>query len=275
MGLNLDQFLAALFEPAHLVCFTDQPHGYRAYDRPLDRDIFFSVNSLLSIDKQPTKPWHATNTARRADCNVAEYRNFLLELDNMPLKDQVSYVSDLLPYTSCTYSGGKSHHFIISLQEPLKTAEAYSQLARRLHKYVPAADPTTKNPSRLSRLPFRVRPETGKEQVLVYLGDRISFSELDALLPQLPVYAPKTPEQTRMLVTPMLLRAAHEPDAVMQEFNIGGRNALFFWLHKRCEELGLEETAKSHFVSMAYSNLRSKVGFGWAEACMAARIKAY
>lgn len=273
MNLNLDNFLQTLFPNGGLVCYTDQPHGYRAHDQPLDRDIFFSVNSLLPIDKQPTKPWHAVNTARRADCNVAEYRNFLLELDNMPLKDQVPYVSNLLPYTSCTYSGGKSHHFIISLQEPIKTSEAYSQLARRLHKRVPAADPTTKNPSRLSRLPFRMRPETGKEQALVYLGDRISFSELDALLPRLPVYAPKTTEQIKVMVTPILLKAAHAPDSIMQEFNLGGRNQFMYWVHMRCLELGLDEAAKTFFVTTAYNNLRDKNGFSWNEACLAARIK--
>ncbi len=273
MNLNLDNFLSTLFPNGDLVCFTDQPHGYRAYKTPADKDLFFSINNLHNHDKEPTKPWHAANVARRADANVFEYRNFLLELDSMALEEQVKYVQDLVPFTSCTFSGGKSHHFIISLKEPLAGPTEYAALARRLHKHVPQADPTTKNPSRLSRLPFRVRPETGKLQELKYLGARISFSELDALLPQLPVYALKTPEQTRLIVTPLLLRAAHEPDSIMSEYNIGGRNAFMYWVGKRCDELGLDAKAREFFVTTAYENLRSKDGFSYQEACFAARIK--
>lgn len=273
MNLSLDNFLATLFQPGDLLGFTDQPHGARAYEAPIETDLFFSINNLLHKDMQPTKTWHAANVPRRADANVDRFSNFLLELDCMALDEQIEYVRNLVPITSCVYSGSKSHHFIISLIEPLESAEAYAQLARRLHKRVPAADPTTKNPSRLSRLPFRVRPETGKEQTLVYLGDRIKFSELDALLPQLPVYAPKTAEQVKMMVTPVLLKAAHEPDSIMAEFNLGGRNQFMYWVHMRCLELGLDETAKTFFVTMAYNNLKTKDGFTWAEACMAARIK--
>jgi hypothetical protein len=276
--MSLDKFLATLFEPQELVCFTDVANGTRAYHNPLDRDLFFSINAIASEDREPSKPWHAANVPRRADNNVASYRNFLLELDNMQLDEQVKAVRDLLPVTSIVFSGGKSHHFIISLKESLGFSTGarleYNTLARRLHKLVPFADPTTKNPSRLSRLPFRIRPETGLEQKLIYLGERVTYAELDSLLPKLPVYAPKTAEQTRAMVTPALLKAVHEPDAIMQEYNIGGRNALFFWLGKRCDELELTPEVRLHFASMAYQNLRTKDGFDWAEACAAARVKA-
>jgi len=227
---------------------------------------------LLPYDKEPTKPWHSESVSRRADCNVLQNRNFLLELDAMALDEQVKYVRDLVPVTSCVYSGGKSHHFIISLKDPV-TASEYAALAKRLHKHVPEADPTTKNPSRLSRLPFRVRPETGKLQELKYLGARINYTDLDALLPKLPTYAPRTVEQTRMMVTPMLLKAAQEPDSIMQEYNIGGRNALLYWTYCRCQELGLSREARQHFVDTLYSNLRNKEGFSYEEALFAARLK--
>lgn len=271
--MNLDNFLHTLFPNGDLVCFTDQPHGYRAYKTPADKDIFFSINNLYGHDKEPTKPWHAANVARRADANVFEYRNFLLELDSMALGDQISYVQNLIPFTSCVYSGGKSHHFIVSLAEPLATAVEYAQVAKRLHKLVNKADPTTKNPSRLSRLPFRTRPETGKLQELKYLGARISFSELDSLLPKLPEYAPKSQDQIRAMVTPLLLKAVHEPDSIMAEMNIGGRNALLYWTFCRFEELQLPRETRQFFVDTLYSNLKDKSGFSYEEALLTARLK--
>lgn len=273
--MNLDNFLSTLFRPSDIVCFTDMPTGTACYNDPDEHDLFFSINGMAPNDRQPTKPWHAPQVPRRADANVWRHENFLLELDSMALDEQIKYVRDLVPITSCVYSGSKSHHFIISLTEPLETAEAYAQLAKRLHKHVPAADPTTKNPSRLSRLPFRVRPETGKEQKLVYLGTRIPFAELDAILPQLPVYAPKTADQVRTLTSSVILEAIHEPDETMHKFNLGGRNAAFFWLHKRMDELGLDAKAREFFVHTMYNNLRTKDGFSFAEACAAARIKSY
>lgn len=273
--MSLEKFLTTLFEPGEVACFTDNPNGYRAYEAPLDRDIFFSINPLFrDLDTQPTKTWHSPKVSRRADCNVAAYRNFLLEIDNLPLEEQAPYVrSLLLPISSIVYSGGKSHHFIISLKEPLSDPKEYSSVAKRLHKLCTKADPTTKNPSRLSRLPFRTRPETGLEQKLVYLGERIEWAQLNELLPKLPTYKPRTKEETRTMVTPMFLQAIHSPDQTMAEYNIGGRNALFYWLYNRMNELDLGPEARFSFVTTAYSNLKDTSGFTFEEACMAARIR--
>lgn len=273
MNLSIDNFLSTLFESGEATCYTPEANGYRIYEQPSNHDLFFAINPLhLYGDLQPTQPWHHRAVGRRADCNVVNHRNFLVELDTVPLDEQIHYVLERLPVTSIVTSGGKSHHFIISLKEPVNGPE-YAQIARRIHKAVPLADPTTKNPSRLSRLPFRVRPETGRPQELIELYDRISLASLKDWLPQLPVYAPKTADQVRSMVTPLLLRAAHEPDAIMQEFNLGGRNQFMFWMHKRMEELALDEKAREFFVSTAYNNLRSQADFSWAEACVAARIK--
>ncbi len=108
---------------------------------------------------------------------------------------------------------------------------------------------------------------------MVYLGTRISFSELDSLLPQLPVYKPKTQEEVRTFATPLLLKAAQEPDVVMQELNLGGRNQLLYWVGKRCDELGLPLESRLFFVTSVYSNLRSQDGFTFEEAQLAARCK--
>ncbi len=126
MKLNLDNFLATLFEPQSLICFAPDANGYRVYESPAPRDVFFSINSLLPIDTQPTKVWHAESMPRRADANVACLQNVLLELDEMALDEQIRYVRTALPVTSIVHSGGKSHHFIISLDKPLPDLASYA-----------------------------------------------------------------------------------------------------------------------------------------------------
>lgn len=273
MSLSLDNFLATLFEPQSLVCFTDHMNGYRAFTAPIDSDILFSINSLLPEDRQPTKSWHSKGVPRRADSNVAQFRNFLLELDGMALDEQIKYVRDLVPVTSITYSGSKSNHFILSLETPLANLQEYQTWARRLHRLVTKADHTTKNPSRLSRLPFRTRPETGLEQKLLHMGPRVKNSELEALLPQLPAPIVRSKEDTRIMITPQLLRAVQEPDAAMRDFNLNSRNMFFFWLYNRFQDLGLSLEARQYFVNTAYLNLKNKTDFNYEEALMAARLK--
>lgn len=274
-SLNLNNFLQLLFEPGEFTCFTDSPNGYRVFNAPTESDIFFAINPLhRDRDLAPTKSWHSATVGRRSDINVSAFRNFMLELDDMALEEQVPYVQKLgLPYTSIVFSGSRSHHFTISLREPLANSTEYAHTARRLHKLVTRADSTSKNPSRLSRLPFRIRPETGLEQKLVFLGDRVDFKQLDELLPQLPVYKPKSKEETRTMVTPLLLRAIHNPDEVMQEYNIKGRNAFFYFLFNRMNEIELGMDARHNFISTAYQNLKDQSGFTFSEACAAARIK--
>lgn len=273
MNLSLDNFLGTLFEPQSLICFTDHMNGYRAFTAPIESDILFSINNLAPEDRQPTKSWHSKGVPRRADSNVAQFRNFLLELDGMPLDEQEKYVRDLVPITSITYSGSKSNHFILSLETPLSGLPEYQTWARRLHKLVTKADHTTKNPSRLSRLPFRVRPETGLEQRLIYLGARIKNADLDAMLPQLPLPTKRSAEEARLMITPQLLKAVQEPDIAIREFNLNSRNLLFYWLYNRFQDLGLSLEARQHFVNAAYSNLKDKSGFNYEEALMAARLK--
>jgi hypothetical protein len=273
VDLSLNNFLSTLFEPNSLVCFTDHMNGYRAFTSPVKGDILFSINCLAPEDRQPTKSWHSKGVPRRADGNVAEYRNFLLELDGMPLEEQEKYVRDLVPVTSITYSGSKSNHFILSLETPLANLQEYQVWARRLHKLVTKADHTTKNPSRLSRLPFQIRPETGLEQKLIYLGTRLKNADLDSILPQLPLPTKRSAEESRLMITPQLLRAVQEPDVAIREFNLNSRNLLFYWLYNRFQDLGLSLEARQHFVSAAYSNLKDKAGFNYEEALMAARLK--
>jgi hypothetical protein len=77
-----------------------------------------------------------------------------------------------LPYSAATFSGGKSVHFIVSLETPIDEI-TWREWATALIR-VMGADASTKNPSRFTRLPGSIRKsETGLiEQALLNLRGR-------------------------------------------------------------------------------------------------------
>lgn len=273
-ALTMSNFLSTLFDTEDWTCFTDSPYGVQIFKWPKDTHIFFSINPIDAFqDLQPSKPWHAVNKPRRADCNVTRHRNFLIEMDNMNLDEQKEYVLSKLPVSAITYSGGKSLHFIISLKTPV-SGQKYTELARRIHKLLPKSDPTQKNPSRLSRLPFRERPD-GKYQELLFLGDRIEIATLEKLLPELPtIISIKdfSDPGTRQYIATEIFYAMQEPDTIIEEKNLGGRNHFFFWLGNRLKDLNYDKEKSLQCVETAYNNLQNKQDFDLHEALQAARI---
>lgn len=119
----------------------------------------------------------------RCDANVTKFRSILIEFDSIPPKDQYKLLQEkAIPFSMATFSAGKSIHFLIVLETPLETRAEYDQLVRRIHLAIPSADKACKNPSRLSRTPNAIRKSNAGFQELMYLGERIPFSELDAFL---------------------------------------------------------------------------------------------
>jgi len=250
-------FLNILFNDSEETCFASNPYEIDIDFMPLRQDIFFSIN-----------PMHAT----RADINVVSFRNILIEIDTLPLAQQIDYVTSKLPVTSIVFSGSKSYHFIISLEEPCKDRADYDQLVARIYELLPEADRSARNPSRFSRLPGAIRPETGKEQSLTYLGSRISRAKIESALP--PPKPPKQHTQTEPgFYHPLVVHALFTPDEVMQQLKIDSRNGFFFWLGQRLKETGCDSTRKEEIISTIYLNLKHKVDFSLREAKNAARVK--
>lgn len=271
------KFLNLLFDEGQKTCFTKHAKGTKVMSYPPKSAVFFCINALHPAeDLAPSLSYHSPHVPRRADANVICFRNFLIEIDDMPLDKQIPYVKGLLPVSSVVYSGKKSYHFIISLREPCEDYNEYMQISEALHKHLPKSDSATKNPSRLSRLPNVMRPDTGKSQNLVYLGQRISKQELLDILPKVR-YNQYTEVQggsssSRSYIDSEVRASMEHPEKYVDRF--GGRNQYFFWLGNRLREVA---NADSNFilerVNKAYSNLKNKNGFPIREAYHAARIR--
>jgi hypothetical protein len=154
-----------------------------------DEDAFFSINPM-----NPDKT--------RADSSVTTYRNVLVEMDKLALDKQEAHISEIkMPYTTAVYSGGKSVHYIISLETPLEDEQTYRALVKRIYKAVgdDLVDQTVRNPSRFSRLPGHIRLDTGKEQKLLAIKGRVSNAQLEEWLnsrgaPEIELWENLTPE---------------------------------------------------------------------------------
>jgi hypothetical protein len=180
--VDLVYFLSLLFDPGESSCFSKTSRGtiienitsisYLAEEKKLFNNAFFSINPM-----DPTKT--------RADSSVTKYRNILVEMDKMPLEQQDQYITEIgLPFSTAVYSGSKSIHYIISLEEELSDEQLYRALVKRVYKAVGMqyVDQTCKNPSRFSRLPGHLREETGNEQKLLAIKGRIPYSKLEEWL---------------------------------------------------------------------------------------------
>jgi hypothetical protein len=130
-----------------------------------------------------------------------------------------------------------------------------------------------KNPSRLSRLPNRLRPETGKIQKLEYVGTRIKNSLLLSKLPELPKVEYNNSGNAKVFLSPLIIEACMIPDEVMNSRGIQGRNAFFHWLGHRMDDVHMSPDKKYKYVTIAYNNLRNTKDFDLAEALMAARVQ--
>jgi len=124
--MTQEKFLNSLFDAGQQTCFSPDARGIEVTTQPGKHDLFFCINALNpALDANPTEPWHRVDLPRRADHNVICFRNFLLEIDNMPIEQQVEHVRNLVPVTAIVFSGKKSYHFIISLTEPMPDYDSY------------------------------------------------------------------------------------------------------------------------------------------------------
>ena len=145
----------------------------------LDKTVLLSLN--------PFQP-----ESKRNDEGVSKYRSFLVEIDTGSLKEQKDYIDSTgMPYSACVFSGNKSLHFGIVLASDLPTDEIWRFYAQWILNVVDKADKLAKNPSRMIRFPGTIRPDTGREQSLVFINKRISLSELNYWLSQHPDKKPK------------------------------------------------------------------------------------
>lgn len=204
MRKTTEQFLKLFFNPEETICVSDCQGGYHS----ISQKDFDSGITLISPkeDKVPRTTSEeriqlvAINPVNgwRRDENTTAYRTFMVECDDMNLKEQLEYIKKMeFPFSYCCFSGNKSLHFALVLDQDLPSDHIYRYTYQWILNILDKADQKTKNPTRSIRFPDVVRSETGKVQALYKIGERISIETLNNWLNKYPHKKPEVSSQSK------------------------------------------------------------------------------
>ena len=176
-------FHTLISEPK-ITLIPNDPEQAKKYTRAVD------ASKLILMSLNPMK-----ENATRHDSSVASYRSFLIELDVGSIKEQLGTIAHLkMPFSAQTFSGSKSVHTVITLDEDLPNEKAYRAIGEWIFNIVTLADKNCANPTRSVRLPGVYR-EPGKKQRLIKINRRISHKELMNWLNKYIHLKPSTPKK--------------------------------------------------------------------------------
>lgn len=209
------QFLNIMFRPGEQICVSHNEYSYHSISllSAINGPVVL-VPTLDSCEKRkrtieelterldPSRPiLCALNPIMgyREDANCTAFRNFLVEVDYGPLKEQLAYVRKLgLPYSACVFSGNKSLHFLVSVDEDLPSENAWRIVQEWILNIITLADSKTKNPSRMIRIPGSWRTPSQKQR-LVEIKGQTKLTDLTNWLKQYPQCKPQVYEKRQVL----------------------------------------------------------------------------
>jgi hypothetical protein len=177
----MTEYLTVLFDADDHICIAKSV--YSNHTRPLSEVLQGDTNYEF-VCVNAFRP--GTTRAQR---NVGVYRNFIIEFDEVPLKEQRKLVEKLgLPHSTQVWSGSKSVHFVISLETPLNSRDEWERISRWIYSVVEphGADSACKNIDRFTRVGGGHRITKNKTQDLIETRGRVPNEILMAWLRQYP-----------------------------------------------------------------------------------------
>lgn len=169
MSVETREFLTTLFRPGELVCHA--PDTYWTGAEPLEQVLEQEPLEFIGVNPLVQGP--------RSTDNVASLRNFIFEFDSIPLEEQLAVLQSRgVPYSTLTFSGGKSLHAVIALDEPVKDVAAYKLLHKTIRYVLWQTDASTSNPDRLIRLAGARRFDKDAEQELLDCRGQVTQEQL-------------------------------------------------------------------------------------------------
>lgn len=181
----------------------------------------------------------------RRDDNVTAYRSFMVELDDGPLSEQMDYITKSgLPYSICVFSGNKSLHFGIVLEQDLPSESLWRDVAEWILNILDKADPMTKNPTRSIRFPNNTRPNGKKQlQSLVRFNGKVKYNELAVWLQKYPEHNPAEKRKHEVSIVPKTINGI--PQWVLNKLVNGideskGRNNEWFGIAMELAKAGYD-----------------------------------
>jgi hypothetical protein len=137
-------------------------------DTPSKTTEFVTINKLVDGSK----------TAK--DENIETYSSFIFEIDNEDIESQKRRAKKLFNdkiVNRVVYSGGKSIHCRITLENPPDNKDEYKYIWKKLNEtyFDNKADTACSNPARLTRMPNAIRKNGIKQKRLFLSNERLNF----------------------------------------------------------------------------------------------------
>jgi hypothetical protein len=190
MKVQTKEILDLFFDPNETICVSDSKYAYHSVNQDVLNDEIELISSNEKVSNrfitEEDVVFLAINPINgfRNDKNVTALRSFMIELDYGSLAEQFAYIEESkLPFSTCVYSGNKSLHFGIALDEPCNHISTWRQINQWILNVLTKADQQNKNPSRCIRFPGNIRKD-GKqeEQVLLCNHGRVPRERLNSWL---------------------------------------------------------------------------------------------
>jgi len=275
-------FLNLLFDPGEQICVSSNKYGYHSIEQ---KDVNDSITLISpnedfgpSVIKESDINLIAVNPIKgfRKDENVIKFRSFMVEIDTGSLEEQKKYIEESqLPYSACIFSGNKSLHYAITLDEALPNIDQWRFYNQWLLNVLPKTDQQIKNPSRSIRFPGNIR-KNGKKmvQALVDIKGRVSQEQF---FKWLFAHEDKKPIQRRekyvsILGMPDLSRIPDEVHKTIARGVNENRNATWFYIACRFAEAGFTEYSAMDYLSKAFQEDKDFKAREW-EGCIKSAYK--
>lgn len=251
-------FLSLLFDQGEHICVSPNKYAYHSIPQDAVNDniqlispnqdygpMTIKESDINLITINPISGW-------RTDKSVTAFRSFLVEIDNGSLEEQKKYIEESgMPYSACIFSGNKSLHYAITLDEALPGIAEWRFFNQWLLNVLPKIDQQNKNPARHIRFPGN-RRKNGKQliQALVEQKGRVSQEDFFRWLYSFENVKPiQRPERTGDIL-PGIADLTKLPTDVVVKLEGGiteNRNANWFYVACRFAEQGFSmDTALDH-----------------------------
>lgn len=190
--------LKLMFRPGETVCVSPNQYAYHSVGLPVAVGeniplVSNNANIPISYCSSDSLVFVALNPIQgyRNDDNCYKYRNFMMEMDDGTIPEQIGYLLKLgVPHSAMIFSGGKSIHTLIALEEEVPSEKTYRFLAEWILNIATLVDRNIKNPSRCIRIPGATR-DNGNKQRAYFMGKRVKLADLMAWLHQYDHLMPK------------------------------------------------------------------------------------
>lgn len=189
--MNKEKFYNILYDPDDYIAIKNRKRLGKNEDGVMEYAFLKdnrSVKMLVHGDAPEyicINPVDINSDGSAASSNIFVYRNILMECDEKGVdteEQQYRIKQSGIPYSTVVFSGNKSAHHIISLEESLSSEEEYKAWFKAIEtilaKYNFKADSNCKNPSRLSRAAEGINDVTGKVQDILEIRSRVPNKDM-------------------------------------------------------------------------------------------------